>query len=708
MGEERASGNPEGLASDLVIHKEKETDFVIALAGNPNVGKSTVFNGLTGMHQHTGNWAGKTVTNAQGHFTFHGKGYVLVDLPGSYSLDARSAEEEGARNFLYFGHPDRVIVVCDASALQRNLNLAFQVMEIQKHTILCVNLMDEAEKRHIHVDIKKLEKELGIPVIPASARSGKGLEALENALELPDDAFHPTPISLSPAMEEGIGELGRSIAPFLPPSMDARWAAARMIDGDPGFRKALTGYLGKDLWAIPEVKAALEAVKAYFETAGYSLENVRDAFIRSRMERAGEVERLAVQRPASGTDTRDRKLDVLFTSRLTGFPIMVLLLLVVFWITIAGANVPSDLLADLFTDLGDWLEQLLIRAGVAPVVISLAVHGVYKVVAWVVSVMLPPMAIFFPLFTLLEDFGYLPRVAFNLDNLFRKCGACGKQALTMCMGFGCNAAGVTGCRIIDSPRERLLAILTNNFVPCNGRFPTIISVITLFLLGNREGWTTSLAGALLLVLVILLGVTLTFLISYGLSKTVLKGVPSSFTLELPPYRQPQFLQVIVRSIFDRTLKVLYRALTAAAPAGLLIWALANLSLHGMTILSLLTSFLDPLGHMMGLDGTILTGFILGLPANEIVMPVIVMTYLQEGSLVGMEGGALSNLLINNGWTWGTAVCVILFSLLHWPCATTLLTIHHETGSLRWTALAFLLPTACGFILCLLANLVLQW
>lgn len=342
----------------------------------------------------------------------------------------------------------------------------------------------------------------------------------------------------------------------------------------------------------------------------------------------------------------------------------------------------------------------------APVVISLAIHGVYKVIAWVVSVMLPPMAIFFPMFTLLEDFGYLPRVAFNLDNLFRKCGACGKQALTMCMGFGCNAAGVTGCRIIDSPRERLLAILTNNFVPCNGRFPTIISVITLFLLGNREGWVASFEGAFLLALVILLGVVLTFLISYGLSRTVLKGVPSSFTLELPPYRRPQFLQVIVRSIFDRTLKVLYRALTAAAPAGFLIWVLANLSIHGRTLLTLLTSFLDPMGHLMGLDGTILAGFILGLPANEIVMPVIVMAYLQEGSLVGMEGSALSNLLAANGWTWTTAVCVILFSLLHWPCATTLLTIHHETGSICWTALAFSLPTICDFILCVAANLVM--
>lgn len=694
------------LADDLVIHKDKESEEVIALAGNPNVGKSTVFNGLTGMHQHTGNWAGKTVTNAQGHFTWHGKDYVLVDLPGSYSLDARSAEEEAARNFLYFGHPDRVIVVCDASSLQRNLNLAFQVMAIQKHTILCVNLMDEAEKRRIHVDINKLEKELGIPVIAASARSGKGLEELENALELPDDAFHPVRISQRPAIEEGIRELALAIGPFLPHSMDARGTAARMIEGNRGLRKALAAYLGKDVWMIPEVQDRLHEVKKYFAASGYSQELIRDAFIRARMDRAGEVAHAAVRRPANGTDARDRRLDTLFTSRLTGFPIMVLLLLVVFWITIAGANVPSDLLADFFTALGDRLEWLMEGAGVAPVVISLAIHGVYKVIAWVVSVMLPPMAIFFPMFTLLEDFGYLPRVAFNLDNLFRKCGACGKQALTMCMGFGCNAAGVTGCRIIDSPRERLLAILTNNFVPCNGRFPTIISVITLFLLGNREGWVASFEGALLLALVILLGVVLTFLISYGLSRTVLKGVPSSFTLELPPYRRPQFLQVSVRSIFDRTLKVLYRALTAAAPAGFLIWVLANLSIHGRTLLTLLTSFLDPMGHLMGLDGTILAGFILGLPANEIVMPVIVMAYLQEGSLVGMEGSALSNLLAANGWTWTTAVCVILFSFLHWPCATTLLTIHHETGSIRWTALAFSLPTICDFILCVAANLVM--
>ena len=385
---------------------------------------------------------------------------------------------------------------------------------------------------------------------------------------------------------------------------------------------------------------------------------------------------------------------------------MILLLLGIFWLTIVGANYPSQLLSAGLFWLGDRLGELMNTLGAPEWLNGLVVDGAYKVLAWVVSVMLPPMAIFFPLFTLLEDSGYLPRVAYNLDKPFKRCCACGKQALTMAMGFGCNAAGVVGCRIIDSPRERLIAILTNNFVPCNGRFPMILNIITIFFLGAACGGFSSILSAAILTGFILLGIAMTFAVSKILSKTILKGVPSSFTLELPPYRKPQFGKVIIRSIFDRTLFVLGRAAAVAAPTGLLIWFLANVTVGDLSILRHITDFLDPFGRLLGLDGVILAAFILGLPANEIIVPIIIMTYLCEGSLLEMDSlTQLHELLTANGWTIITAINVILFSLFHWPCSTTLMTIKKESGSLKWTFAAFIIPTIVGMGLCFLVNLI---
>lgn len=373
---------------------------------------------------------------------------------------------------------------------------------------------------------------------------------------------------------------------------------------------------------------------------------------------------------------------------------------IIFWITIVGANYPSQLLSNGLFYLGDKLEALLGSLNCNPTVTDMAVNGIYRVLAWVVSVMLPPMAIFFPLFTLLEDLGYLPRAAFNLDKHFRRANACGKQALTMCMGFGCNAAGVTGCRIIDSPRERLIAILTNNFVPCNGRFPSLITIITMFFTASVTGIGKSFSSAIILLGVIVLGVAATLLASWLLSITVLKGVPSSFTLELPPYRRPQIGKVIIRSIFDRTIFVLGRACLVAAPAGLLIWILANASVGDITILSKLAGFLEVPGKFLGMDGTILLAFILGFPANEIVVPIIMMSYMSAGMLTEAESPEiLKALLVDNGWTWVTAICTMIFILFHFPCSTTCLTIKKETGSLKWTAAAILLPTAFGIVIC---------
>ena len=677
---------------------------VVALAGNPNVGKSTVFNALTGLKQHTGNWPGKTVECAKGNVEDKGNKFQLVDLPGSYSLLAHSEEEEIARDFICFEKPDAVIVVCDGTTLERNMNLVLQIMETTKNVILCVNLLDEAKRKNIEINLNKLSDILKIPVIGTAARSGKGLEKIFPSLyELfsnkKDDIYI---VRYPEELEREISILQEDLEKFLPDTLNARWATVRVLEDDKSFFESLSKYENIDLSANKNLDEKIKASRLRLQDKTYNLEKIKDSIVEAFVNNAEEICKDTVIYKNKNYNQRDRKLDKLFTSKTTGFLIMFLLLLGVFWITIAGANVPSDLINKLLFSWEDNILAFLKNIGLPKSIYGPLVFGVYRVVAWVISVMLPPMAIFFPLFTLLEDFGYLPRVAFNLDKYFQKCNACGKQALTMCMGFGCNAAGVTGCKIIDSPRERLIAILTNNFVPCNGRFPTIIATITMFLvMGFGGGFLSSLFSAFILALVIILGVFLTILASKILSETLLKGIPSSFTLELPPYRVPQVGTVIVRSIFDRTIFVLGRAVVVAAPAGIIIWILANINFGDMSILNHLVNFLEPLARLMGLDGVILTAFLLGLPANETVVPIIIMTYLSKGSLLEIDDiNVMRNLLVNNGWTIITAINVILFSLMHWPCGTTLLTIHKETGSIKWTVISFILPTVFGIVSCI--------
>lgn len=677
---------------------------VVALAGNPNVGKSTVFNALTGLKQHTGNWPGKTVECAKGNVEDKGNKFQLVDLPGSYSLLAHSEEEEIARDFICFEKPDAVIVVCDGTTLERNMNLVLQIMETTKNVILCVNLLDEAKRKNIEINLNKLSDILKIPVIGTAARSGKGLEKIFPSLyELfsnkKDDIYI---VRYPEELEREISILQEDLEKFLPDTLNARWATVRVLEDDKSFFESLSKYENIDLSANKNLNEKIKASRLRLQDKTYNLEKIKDSIVEAFVNNAEEICKDTVIYKNKNYNQRDRKLDKLFTSKTTGFLIMFLLLLGVFWITIAGANVPSDLINKLLFSWEDNILAFLKNIGLPKSIYGPLVFGVYRVVAWVISVMLPPMAIFFPLFTLLEDFGYLPRMAFNLDKYFQKCNACGKQALTMCMGFGCNAAGVTGCKIIDSPRERLIAILTNNFVPCNGRFPTIIATITMFLvMGFGGGFLSSLFSAFILALVIILGVFITILASKILSETLLKGIPSSFTLELPPYRVPQVGTVIVRSIFDRTIFVLGRAVVVAAPAGIIIWILANINFGDMSILNHLVNFLEPLARLMGLDGVILTAFLLGLPANETVVPIIIMTYLSKGSLLEIDDiNVMRNLLVNNGWTIITAINVILFSIMHWPCGTTLLTIHKETGSIKWTVISFLLPTVFGIVSCI--------
>ena len=601
----------------------KDIDFTIGLIGNPNVGKSSVFNNLTGVHQHTGNWPGKTIESSFGTYEYSNKKFLIVDLPGTYSLKAYSKEEDVTTSFIEKSQFDVMVVVVDATALERNLNLALQVLQITKNVVVCVNLLDEAKKKNIKINLKLLSDKLGVPVVGTIATKKKTLE------ELKEKIIHVATNKNNELVEYGSDEKIVKTAEII---------ASEVID-------------------------------------------------------KSEI-----------NNDRDRKIDKILTSKCFGIPIMLVMLGFIFWLTIIGANYPSKFLSWMFGLGQEKLESLFIMWRFPQIVSSLLINGVYQTVTWIISVMLPPMAIFFPLFTLLEDLGVLPRIAFNLDNFFKKTGTCGKQALTMCMGFGCNAAGVIGCRIMRSTRERLIAIVTNCFVPCNGRFPLLITIATIFFVGQFNGIVGSLVSTCVVLTVILLGIVLSLFISKILSVTLLKGESSGFILELPPYRKPQIGSILVRSVLDRTLFVLGRAISSAIPAGIVIWIMANIQIDGTSMISYIAYFFDPIAKIMGLDGYILTAFIFGIPANEIVLPILLMMYMKSGCLIDISDSfRIGEILIENGWTMLTAINVMIFTILHFPCMTTLLTIKKETNSSKWVWISFLIPTACGIIVCILTN-----
>ena len=622
MGLTRTSKN---FKSKKDENKTKQNNNLIALLGNPNVGKSTLFNALTGLRQHTGNWPGKTVSNAEGSFSYKNKNYNIIDLPGIYSLNAYSEEEEIARDFLKTKDIDIILIVVDATSLERNLSLILETKKIKDNIIVCLNLLDEAKKKNITINIKKLEKELELPVIGMSARNKIGIKEL------------------------------------------------------------------------------LEKIDTY------KYQKLEKEIISNIPKKSHTIYQSCVTENKTNYNSKTIKIDKILTSKKYGFPIMLLTLGFILWLTIIGANYPSELLHNFLFAIYDKLFILANTLNIHPTVTDFFLNGIYKVVAWVISVMLPPMAIFFPLFTLLEDLGYLPRIAFNLDKVFKKCGAHGKQSLTMCMGYGCNACGVIGCRIIKSKKEKLIAILTNVFAPCNGRFPTLIAIISIFLITTSNNkFTSSIISALILLGFILFSILITLLISKILSKTILKGTSSTFTLELPPYRKPKILSTITRSILDRTIFVLGRAIYITIPAGIIIWLLTNITINNNNILSYIISFLEPVGNLIGLDGSIIVAFLLGLPANEIVMPILLMTYSNLGTITDYNSlFELKNILINQGWTIITAISFLIFTICHFPCGTTIMTIKKETGSIKWTLLAIIIPTLTGFVLCLLTSNLLR-
>ncbi|MBR6808024.1 MAG: ferrous iron transporter B [Clostridia bacterium] len=594
---------------------DDKSAFTVALAGNPNVGKSTVFNALTGLRQHTGNRPGKTVERKSGTFAVSGFRFTLVDVPGTYSLEAKSPEEALAAEYLTGeaeDGPDCVIAVCDACCLERGLDFAMKLGEKCPRLLVCVNMMDEAARRGISVDCEKLASLLGVPAVGTAAGTGEGLDVLKEAL-------------------------------------------CNLLTSEEVYVKA-------DL--TPK-----------------------------------EICRHAVS-VTGDTEAKDRRLDRIFTGKYTAYPVAALLLGLVFFITLRGATPLSDGLSYLLGHLENCVRRLLELTVIPQTVTSLICDGILRVLFWVVAVMLPPMAIFFPLFTLIEDFGYLPRVAYNFDSCFRRCGSCGKQSLTMMMGLGCNAVGVTGCRIIDSPRERLIAQLTNAFVPCNGRLP----VLSVFLTVAARG--TGTLGGLLLCLAVAAGFFMTLAVSKLLSVTLLRGETSAFTVELPPYRAPRVGSVIVRSVIDRTLKVLGRAAAVAAPAGAVIWCLGSVNVGGGNLFTAAADILSPVAAVIGMDGVMLLSFILALPAAEITVPLMLMGYTASGCLTPTQGIADSaRIFAEWGWNAKVAIIAAAFTLFHFPCSTTLLTVHRETGSLKWTFAAALIPTLVGVLVCAVIDLI---
>lgn len=620
-----------------------DCDYKISLAGNPNVGKSTIFNELTGLRQHTGNWTGKTVEFARGCCKIKDARFCITDLPGCYSLLSFSGEEAVTRECLIQNQNDCVVIVVDCGVIERNLSFALQVLSVTKNAVLCLNLCDEAEKNGIKIDCDELSLNLGIPVVKTCATDKEGLDELKKAIY-------------------------------------------NVCSGKTKCFRVERNFEGVDILSEKNYKQNIEKLSQI----------------------GNKISSDCVKYEKSELNACTRKLDKILTSKTTGIPIMLAMLGILFWITVVGANYPSEWLSNLFGFIKEKLYILFDFLHAPDVATGLLIDGVYTTLSWVVSVMLPPMAIFFPLLSLVEDSGYLPRIAFNLDRYFSKCGAHGKQSLAMAMGLGCNACGVTGCRIIESPKERLIAILTNNFMPCNGRFPTIIALLLMFFAGTAFTLSSSIEVAALLIGIIVFCVFITLVISKVLSVTILKGEQSGFVLELPPYRKPQILKTIVRSLLDRTLFVLGRAVAVAAPAGAIIWILANVHISDVSLLKYCTDFLDPFGRFIGVDGVIIMAFILGFPANETVIPIIIMSYMASGTLVDYSSyDQLFQLLSMNGWTITTAVCTIILCILHYPCSTTCLTIKKETGSLKWTLVSMALPTAMGIVLCMITAGVMR-
>ena len=669
-------------------------EVTVALAGNPNVGKSTVFNALTGMRQHTGNWTGKTVDLATGVAEYNGVSYKFIDIPGTYSLKPHSAEEEIADDYICYEGVKKVISVCDATSLERTLYLALQIIETKRDTVVCLNMLDEARKKKIVIDIPLLSHELGVKVCATSARKGTGLDELVSCIS-EKSTQKPIKITYPSQIESALEFLVPVLKKELSGDVDERWLSLRLLEGDEKAKK----YCRKNMRdSYVELQKALNSAQTFLLSNGIHCEDVCEMVSARLYELSGELCKKVIVH-SSEKDNNGTK-DKIFTKSIYAYPVMFVTLCIVFYITISFANYPSQLLSTLFVKCEELLMIFADKIGLPQFFSGIFITGGFRVMGWVIAVMLPPMAIFFPCFAFLEDLGVLPRVAYVLDNTFEKAGTCGKQALTTCMGYGCNCVGIAGAKIIDSRRERLIAILTNSLTPCNGRFPAIIVVLSAFLAGG------GVASAVALTVVIVGSLALTLACANILSRTILKGEPSHYILEIPPYRKPQVSKIIANSLVDKTLKIIIRAAVVAFPAGVVLWFVSNTFYGNQSLLFRINSFFDPVGRAIGMDGVTLSSFFLGIPANEIVLPIALMSYLQAGELASFENVAyIREILVANGWDIWRMACFVVFCIAHFPCAASLMSIYKETKSIKWTILSFIIPLCVGIILCSFITLI---
>ena len=673
-----------------------EKRIVVAMAGNPNVGKSAIFNALTGSRQHVGNWPGKTIERAEGIF-YHGDWEIhLVDLPGTYSLAAQSPEEVVARDYILSGEPDVVVNVVDATSLERNLNLTLQILELTDRVVVALNLMDEVRRRGWEIDVKALEADLGVPVVPTVATEDEGFPQLAAALvEVAEGRrqTHPVSVDYGLTVEGHIQSLEADLASL---GIDGRrrWIALRLLEDDPEIVEAFkAGNLSSCCLKKDDLSASPEALQAVLRRAARLRESTRpDArveIVRRRYEFADEVFRRTARRLRPVEESPTERLDRIFIHRVWSWPIMLAMLVAVLWITIQGANVPSDMLGTAFGWLADVTRGFLVRLHAPWWVVGPLVDGLIVGTGTVIAVMLPPMIIFFTAFNLLEDIGFIPRVAFNLDRLMQAVGSQGKHTLVAMMSFGCNVTGVLTCRIIENAKDRVVAIVTSPLILCNGRFGAGLALIILFF-GKRALVVT------LAYLVISVGAML--LATWVLNRVFFRREPSGFVMELPPYRKPNWGQVIWRTLAHQVGHTMGRAVMIAAPATLLIWLLGNLppgAPFERTAVGRLVGVLAPLGRPFGLSGEMLAALLFALPAKEIVVPSLAMTYGLQATLADSE--AVLGYL-GHTWTPLVAFSFLTFYMLYLPCLVTVWATWKETRNLKWTLMGSVVPLVTASVI----------